>query len=223
MAMVTLAADDGGAVHDVVSASITIPRIGAWQASLWIDATEAVTGKVLLRAGALYLRGTVHRASAAAGIVRLRVVGGADGLRTLANPKHYVATTVRLVLAELCAHAGETLSPAASARALTTSLGAWTTAKVETGAMVQALCEIMPWASWRILDDGTLWIGEETWPDSGLEDYATVDENPEEGWVTLAMDVPRLLSGTTFGGLKADVVEHLVSPDEYRAKVWLAR
>jgi hypothetical protein len=234
MSMVTVRDLAGGSPVDVVRGILTMPRLGAWQAALWLDADAAPAGKVEISAGSLTLIGTAYRPHddggnlhEQGGLVRLRVVAGAGGLRKLARAKHYVSPTGRLVLAELAGDAGEAVSPTADASVLgATLVPAWTTMGLETGPMITALCEeLAPEASWRLLPDGTIWVGNETWPaaDLGDDDPVQIDENPEEGWVTLAMDIPRLLPGTRVGWRKADLVEHVIEAGDYFAKVWLAQ
>jgi hypothetical protein len=220
--MIAILTAAGDQARDVLRATITMPRIGAWQASLTVDGTTAPAGKVTLKAGALTLVGTINRAAVYRGVVRARVVAGGDGLRRVARARHYTGPPARLVLATLCADAGETLSSSSDAGVLASSLLAWTTIAVETGAMVQLVADHLGAdVAWRLLPDGTIWVGRESWPDSGLTDYEELEESPEEASVLLGMDVPRLLPGTTVGGRRAEVVDHLITPESYRAKVWL--
>lgn len=207
----------------VVRGSITMPRTGAWHATLYVDTQKKPTGKVQISAGALTLIGTVNRAALYRGLLRLRVVAGGDGLRKTATPKHYTTPALRLPLGELAAGAGEAVSATSDAAALNQTLLSWTTLGVEAGAMIDTLVSLATAGTvWRHLADGTIWVGKDAWADSKIADFREIEESPEDGAVIYGMDVPRLLPGTTINGRKADLVEHVITPEEYRAKVWVA-
>jgi hypothetical protein len=203
---------------------ITMPRTGAWHASLWVDSQVKPAGKVEIKAGALTLVGTVNRASLYRGLLRLRVVAGGDGLRKRANPKHYTTPVIRLPLGELARDAGEAISPTSDSAALNETLLSWTTVGVETGAMISALVSLSktPDIGWRMLADGSIWVGVDAWPESDADEWQELEESPEDGSLVLGMDVPRLIPGTTLDGRRIDTVEHTISPEEYRAKIWAA-
>lgn len=222
MAFVTL---NGTPVYDGV---ICIPRMGAWTADLAIDQDVAVTGPCTLAIdGGLTLVGTAERTGVWLGTARLQVVAGANGLRKMATPRHYRQTTLRMVLQDLLAAAGERLSGTADATTLALTFPGWATIALPVGIMVAALLDdsrIQAAASWRMLPDGTLWVGRETWPDSGLvnlTDYQDLAEQPEDGTLELGVEAPRLLPGTTLGGRRVSYVEHRLNGDGARTCVWL--
>lgn len=213
----------GGSESVVVRGAITMPRNGAWVAVVHVDTQDKPAGKVQISAGALTLLGTVNRATVYGGITRVRVVAGGDGLRKTTAPKHYTSPVLELPLRELAAGAGETVSSTSDPAALRTQLRAWTTIAMETGAMIEGLVSLAPAGTqWRMLADGSIWVGPETWPESGIKDARELDENPEEASVVMATDVPRIIPGTVVNGRRVDYVEHKITPEEYRAKVWIA-
>lgn len=208
----------------VTRGTITMPRVGAWYAFLDLDTNRDLTGKVEIKAGALVLRGTISagRSGRQGGILKVRVVAGGDGLRTAAKPKHYTGPTVGLVLRNLAADAGEAVASTADAAVLNKGLLAWTTIGIETGQMIRTLLasEAPAEAVWRLLPDGTIWVGSDTWAPSGVVNYTEIQRNPEENTAVYGMDVPRLAPGTTIAGRRIDLVHHVIGPEEYRAKVW---
>jgi hypothetical protein len=208
----------------VIRGAITMPRTGAWHATLWIDSQVKPSGAVEVRAGALTLKGAVNRAALYRGLLRLRVVAGGDGLRKAANPKHYTTPVMRLPLGEIARDAGESVSSTSDAAILNETLLSWTTLGVEAGAMVSTLVSLSSKADvgWRMLADGTIWVGADSWPVADVDEWQEIEESPEDGAVILAMDVPRLIPGTTLEDRRIDAVEHVITPDDYRAKVWVA-
>jgi hypothetical protein len=233
MAAVTVRPAGATTAMPVIYGSITMPRTGAWVANLHLSSQVKPSGRVELQAGPILLLGTVNRAGLEAGGVRVRIVGGADGLRKNAVPKHYTSPIVRLPLADLLRDAGEALSAAVDATVLNRTLLAWTTLGVQTGAMVQTLMEVAALQpgfesddiTWRLLPDGTLWAGRETWPLSTSTEFRIVEQAPEDDVWTLAVELPAILPGTTLPlepSRRVDTVEHQVTPELVRSKVWLA-
>ena len=212
----------------VLTGVICIPRVGAWTADLSVDRDQAVTGACTLAIdGGLTLIGTVAQGGVWLGTAHLQVVGGANGLGKTARPQHYRQTTLGAVLRDLMATAGERLTASADATTLALSLPMWATIAQPVGRMVAALLEDirLPAAtSWRVLADGTVWVGQETWPDSklvNLTDYQDLAEAPEEGTLELGVEAPRLLPGTTLGGRRVSYVEHRLTGDGARTRVLL--
>ncbi len=213
----------------VFRGTICIPRVGAWTADFAVDSQVAISGPCTLAidGGGLTLVGTAERSGVWQDTARLQVVAGGNGLRRIARPRHYRQTTLRVVLLDLLATAGETLSATADAATLALSFPAWTTIAQSVGRMVAALLgdsRFGPATSWRMLADGTLWVGQEAWPDSGLvdvTDYQDLSEAPEEGTVELGVEAPRLLPGTLLGGRRVSYVEHRLDGSGARTRIWL--
>jgi hypothetical protein len=208
-----------------IEATICMPRVGAWHADIRVDQATDITGRATISVfdGRLTLTGTVSVGGVWQDAVHLRVVGGGDGLRKTARPKHYNSITARIVLSDLLAAAGEQLAASADPTTLTRSLGAWTTNGMPIGRLVSALLDsAAPGSSWRVLSDGTVWVGPETWPDSGLveADYQTIDEAPERMEALLGVEAPLLLPGTTLGGRRVSYVQHHVGGAGVRTIVW---
>lgn len=206
---------------------ICIPRVGAWTADLAVDRDTAVTGACTLAIdGGLTLHGTADRTGVWLATARLQVVGGGGGLGRTSRPQHYRHTTLRAVLGDLLATAGENLAASADSVTLALSFPGWATIGQPIGRMIAALLEdsrLSVDTAWRVLPDGTVWVGQETWPDSGLADvidYQDLAEAPEDGTVELGVEAPRLLPGTTLGGRRVSYVEHRLTGDRARTALW---
>lgn len=205
----------------VIATELSVPRVGAWHARLTVDDQTTLAGAVTLAvAGGPTFRGTVVRGRTYIDRARVRVVAGAGGLGRPATPRHYTDTKARVVLADLLRDAGETLSGTAAASALDVPLAAWTTARLTVGALIQRLATTIG-ATWRMLPEGTLWIGSEAWPDSGLEatDYQVENEIPEDDFALVSMDAPRILPGTLLGGRRVSYVTYDIG-SAIRLPVW---
>jgi hypothetical protein len=201
------------------------PRIGAWHADLRVDSPDAVTSPVTIDIadGTLTLVGSVVRGDVFVDAAEVRVVAGAGRLQELAKPRHYVAPTVRSILAHILGDKGEALSATVSAALLNRHLDHWTTAALPGGALLARLCATLGAdIVWRFLPDGTVWLGTETWPDSGLrenDDYQVLEEKPEAGYALLGIESDRLLPGTTLDDRRISRAVHEVG-DVVRTRVW---
>ncbi|HSS39712.1 MAG TPA: hypothetical protein VLT58_13175 [Polyangia bacterium] len=209
----------------VIDGRLFFSRSGAWHAELRVDSLTEIAGAVTISIadGRLVLNGTAWRGAEYVDTAFVRVVAGADGLRKLALARGYNQTSVRVVLGHLLGDAGERLSPTADAATLARPLTSWTTAALPTGVVITRLLQsAAPGASWRALADGTIWVGPETWPDSGLstDDYQILDEDPRQLVAHLGVEAPLLLPGTTLAGRRVSRVEHTLDAEGVRTWAW---
>lgn len=212
----------------VISASIQMPRLGAWTADLVVDARAELTGRCTIEIdGGLTLVGAATRTGLFADTAYVRVTAGNDGLRRTVKPKHYIGPNLRTVLADLLRAANETLSSTADPATMATSFPAWTTLAQPVGLAISALLQDRRLTvMWRMLPDGSLWIGPETWPDSGLRDvadYQILSEVPHEGKMEIGVEAPALVPGVTLGGGRVSYVEHRIGDGAVRSTVWFDR
>lgn len=226
MALITSGEDD------VISLKLTRARVGTWVADVLFDDPSPRAGRVSLVAsnGQTYV-GTIDRGGEFEDTDRTRVIGGAGGMSKPATPRQYSNPTVRIVLGDLLAAAGETLSSTADQDVLATEIAAWTTSAEPIGTVVTALMTTAGGgATWRMLPDGTVWVGAETWPDSGLDadDYQILSKRFEDGSWMVAVDANAVLAltpGTTFEGQRVSMVIHRID-DEHepgpRMRVWFS-
>jgi len=211
--------------YAVRGGNILLPRVGVWAADLELDASIDIKGAISIEiAEGPTLVGTVVAGTMAYGYLCTRIVAGKAGLGKETAPKHYGGGTVRTVLTDLVASAGETLSPTIDPALLSRPLAGWTTLRMPVGEALAALVGTgMPaGTAWRFLPDGTLWIGAETWPDSTLSEWRELDRMPREGRLELGLNSPALLPATVLGDDRIDYVEHRIGREGARATAWLA-
>jgi hypothetical protein len=207
----------------VSDGEIVLPRAGAWHADLNIDTADVISGKVEIRVGtAGILKGTISRAAVYRGHLRARIVAGGDGLRKDATPRHFTTPTIGIVLRDLAKGVGETVSATASAAVMGVQLEHWTTIAMPAGEMLALLLERAPaGTAWRLGPDGAIWVGPETWPDSGIAPVE-VAATPEDAVVELALDTPWVLPGTMVGTRKVDLAQLAITGGAVQATIWTA-
>jgi hypothetical protein len=224
MALVNVASSSASSA--AVRGRITLPRIGPWYADLVLadDVAADLVGRVSVTIGPndQVLKGTAYRVGAdPIGKTHLRVVAGAGALAKPCAPKAYANVPARIPLSDVVTGCGEQLSTTCNAAALAAQLPAWSTLAQPSGEVVAELVAAAGSnLAWRMLLDGTLWLGPETWPAAGI-DYSLVDSEPEYGRVKIATDEPTLLPGTALDLGNVSYVEHHITPDRVRTLAWL--
>lgn len=205
----------------VLEASIKTPRVGAWRAELELDGDDAskASGTVTLEVGSVTWTGKAVESGAFVGRVKVNLVGGAGGLGKPAKARFYHAIPARTVLEDLLAEGGERLSPTSDAAKLGTILPFWTRPAGTVSEGLENVLEAIG-AVWRVLADGAIWIGVETWPKSSPANVEVESESPQESKIVFASDEPTLLPGTTFRDRKVSRVEHSITGGKTRTTAW---
>jgi hypothetical protein len=193
---------------DVIGGWLSMPRVGRWLGDLSIDTATLPSGNLTITLAGVDMLAHVQRREFVEGLVKMRVVGGTGGIGNVAKPKHYRNPTVRHILTDLIRDAGETLSQASSSTTLDTSLGYWTSLALPTGALIQALADAVEnGCCWRILYDGTLWFGKETWPACPAE-ARIISQDAQNASQVVGTDVSGIWPGTALNGRHIDHVHH---------------
>lgn len=224
MALVTVAGSD------VLEGRIHMPIRGAWWAEFKLDASTAPTGAATITAalGGITLSGTVIRAGVFLGEVHIKLVGGANGLATIVGPLSYQSGQLGDPLAAIISKAGETLSSTTTSSIKSVSLPAWTMTATHAGQALDELCSAASQilgqsVSWRILPDGTVFVGVEAFPSATLPTGVDIlDQFPAGGRVVLSVPTPTLVPGVNLTDVGANVlgVDHWIQPDQVRTWAW---
>lgn len=206
----------------VLEARVELPRVGAWVADLAIDTATPASGKVTLDLNGFQLQGFVRRGGMVADTSILRVVGGAGGLTTPLDALGYQGVPLQVPLRDVLTAAGEQLDPSSDTQLLQATLRFWIRKQGKASSALQQLLLQSEGAVWRVGPNGQVWCGQETWPDSQLQDsdYLLLREDPSNGREQFFADTPSLLPGTTFRGKHVSAVEHHISRDQLRMVAW---
>lgn len=214
----------------ILSASIDMPLQGVWTADLRLDNPDG-SGfdggtKVTISSPQLQLIGVVDpdRTGDFLDSSHVRIIGGAGGMAKPVSARGYTqpGAFVRDVLSGITGDVGESLSATTDPSFLTTNLTAWATFVSPASQALQTLIDFTAaGSSWRILTDGTLWIGQEQWPNaSGTFDILSQD--PAQQTFELGVESPFILPGTTLAGVgQINRVVHAVDSSTVRSRVQL--
>jgi len=207
----------------VLELRLTLPLVGAWVAELEVDMSEAddpPTGQVSIADDGGSYNATVVRSGILAHSARLDVVGGRGGLSQAVAARSYRDVSARDVAADILAQVGEALDPSSTPAVLGTKLPYWTVTAGRAGAALSALCDALS-ARWRVLPNGHIWIGVESWPNAE-RDAVELDRDDAAGAVfTAPEDLAVLAPGTVLASRNVGRVEYLVSRERpLRATYW---
>ena len=203
----------------VSEARISVPLVGVWQADLIVNGADQLSGQQTLTTGSgAKWTGTVKRPGAFIGSSHLRLVGGAGGMGKTAKPQGYTSPTVRQVLNDLLAAAGESLASDAQASLINTTIESWAILARQVLLQLKALLQTVAPAGtiYQIQPGGALWVGTPAWGTSALKDYAITHEDPQMGRLEVGSDYPDLLPGTVLEDRRISYVEHTISDTKTR-------
>ncbi len=199
----------------VVSANLTFPRIGTWVADVLVDTDQGLAGAVELDIGGLVLKGSVWRSGVTITRTQARVVGGARGLGVQLKSRFYRQVPARIVLNDLLSEAGERLSSTSDPTLLSRNLSAWARFELPASDCLRALVDDELAACWRVLPDGSVWVGTEQWPETSAP-YTVLGERRELGQVDVGCSGALVLPGTTIGGRRVSHAFYTVDASSLR-------
>jgi hypothetical protein len=216
MAAITLA---GGAV---LALRFTLPVSGLRTATLEADIEEAVTGTVELEDGANVYQCAIVRSGLVSGVCRADVIGGRGGLLGKLTARSYQGLPARAVLSDVLAAAGETLDATSTPSILATPIPYWTRGAVSGSTALDSLCDKLG-ARWRVLPNGNVWVGTESWPEADEElQPDQLDRDEAAGTVYLAPDDLTLSPGIVLDGRRVGRVEYSMTRNSpLRCDFWV--
>lgn len=198
---------------DVVGGELTLPLLGVGTASLDVNATDLPLGAAQLvysvGGKATTYAGTIVESNAFGGRVKVRFVLGAGKLGNELPALGYGANVpAATVVRDVVVSAGETLADGVSAELVDLVLPTWHRAKGTGNRALQTLAEHLG-IGFRLLANGTVWLGKETWP----QFTAPFEEKgPDENGVAVyAPKAPDLVPGVNLGGKRVSTVVHSFS------------
>ena len=204
---------------DLYSATITLPRTGVWSARVVHDG-ETLSGRVAIESDGLELSGTVQRSGVDGAQVHTLVQGGAGGLASVLPARFWLANRINLILADLMRETGEALAAGVS---FPESVPRWLRHRTHGGRELTRICR---WFGdeyvWRVLRDGTVWIGAEAWPEADFA-HLELERHRQNGHVLIAPEgLADVEPGTTVDGERVDTVVHNIPPERLTTELQLA-
>ena len=204
--------------HRILRGTITERSHGNWTAELVTDSdeNEPLSGAVTLTIDDQTWTGHMVQSAVDGGEVKSLVAGGAGGWRTTLPARAYVAPSMRTVLGDIATAAGETLSDTLASDVLGAQVSLWTRPESSTAQALDAVAEKLgPTYRARVLRDGTIWIGVDTWPAFSL-DAIELENNGAHRYRVFGAEQLDLRPGVTLNGERVTQVEHHITGDGLR-------
>jgi hypothetical protein len=189
---------------DILSLTLSEPRIGVWSAVVDVDSEQAITGSVEIVVDGVTFTGTVVKGDLHAGRVHAQIAGGAGKISKVLDTKHYRGTSLGTVVDDLMRETGEKLSPTTDARVRGHIVSRWSRFRGMASAELELVAAELK-LTWRILRDGTVWLGEDTWAEA-RGDHDEIDRTPGRDSVLIAPEAPHVQPGQTFDGKRVSRV-----------------
>jgi hypothetical protein len=205
---------------------LRLPLYGAWTAECVHadpEAVPAVGSRVQITLESQTFSGTVYRTTNLGDMSwDTYIIGGAGKLQSYLSPKFYLNVNSREVLTDALSAVGEIASPTISGTSVYFPLIAWTRTRRTLGQELDALVKDLYLNGWRILSDGSVWLGEEIWQEATVSaDVDTMSAGADDGVLVLACEDPTVLPGQTWQGAQVAEVIHSVSAKSTRTQLWL--
>jgi hypothetical protein len=218
---------------DILTGSITLPLVGAWSAVLELDAEALPTGAASIvvqrddGGEAELFVGTITSGALFEGRAEVLLSGGeaslVGGTAVTLEPRSYIDSDenvpLSLLVADIAADAGEVLAEGVEDALLATTVARWVRARGRGGRAL----DMLPVESWRVLADGTLWAGTETWPEA--TDVEGLFQQGDDGAVLVldvAPDAASLRPGTTILGQRIRLVVYKLTATGLSAELHYA-
>lgn len=207
--------------HALNSVKIHIPRQGVWHGDLALSGDDALDVPLLVNINGVEFHGQGSRVSVYEGTGLAHFSGGRGGFGRPITPKAYQNVPVSIPLNDILSAAGEELSSSADPNVLNQQLARWTTMGGTAGNALAALVDSLDDVHWRVLIDGRLWIGKETWPEMNPDGQVLVEDIVGDSAI-LYFEEPSLIPGTSFRGRHVSYVEHSLDGEDssLRTHVW---
>lgn len=203
---------------DLLRLHVVMPSWGAWDAELEADADELANAATIDDGEGNRFVGRKLRADSVGGRLSGWVAGGkgvAAGLSKTLAARHFRGVPLRSVLADILAQTGDQVSPTAQQDVLARHLAFWSFDASAPGAALKTLTAAVG-ATWRVLADGTLWVGVDSFPAAPEFEREELSHDAARGTVVLAVDAFVLRPGVTLDGRRVLSVEHRIDGPELR-------
>ncbi len=205
--------------RNILSLRLDLPATGAWHAEVEVDYDEDITGEVSIVVDETTWTGTVVRGGNDFKRWRGMVVGGKGGLSTVVVAKYYSSgIALDTPLTDLLTATGESLSSTVSQELRDHVVARWQRMKGPASRALVALFNEVG-ANWRLLADGTLWFGEETWPAAELPAPILMDEDWSAGRLVFS-DALALEPGQTYEDNRIYRVVHYIEDSRLTTEAW---
>jgi len=184
----------------VISGELWNPLVGNWTAECYVDTDQVISGQKTLTWTDTAFKGTIIRSGEEQGQIKFLMVGGMGNLsKTVPGTMYDHPIPLRLIVGDILNAVGETLSTNSVQSFLNQNINRWI--QYESSAE-QALSQLVGnfGGVWRVLPDGTIYIGVDNFPEAADFDYEITVQDPSGAYDELSLESVGVLPGQALNG-----------------------
>ena len=205
----------------IVECRLSMPKIGAWLANdLLIDSDEGfnIGDSVTIDFLDTIFKGTVLDTGIFQGFQRCTVIGGTGRLPEYLESACYNSIPVGQIIRDIARKTGHQVSTTSDQNVLNNNLVGWNILKMQASLALEKVLQITN-SIWRILPDGTLWVGPEKYSAVNPEDYLVIEKFPEEARWSIYNEDTLLQPLTSLSGNDIQQVEYFLFEENLNISV----
>lgn len=206
----------------IVQCSLMLPKVGAWMANdTLIDSDfefnigDSITMKFLDQT----FKGTILDTGVYRGFQQCSIIGGTGRFPEELESASYNSITVGQVVNDIARKTGHTVSANSDQNLLNQTLAGWNILKMKASLSLVKLLSLQG-AIWRILPDGTLWVGYENYKPVNLDDFLIIEKFPDQARWNIYNEDYLIQPLNSIDGNEIQQVEYYISADELTQTVF---
>ena len=168
--------------NPIIEVKLTLPKNGVWlAANCIIDSVDelSINQKVQMKFLDTTFNGTVVDTGVFQGFLRATIVGGTGNMAKMIESKAYKGLPAGQVIRDIGALTGHSIADSSDKDILNFVLSRWDKLKAKASDLIESLLKVTG-GTWRILPDGSLWVGKEVYTPLNPNDYLVINKTPSE-------------------------------------------
>ena len=210
--------------YPLITGHIRMAKSGVWTAyDVLVDTDVAfkVGDSVTMKLIDVTFNGTIYNSDVYLGFQRCTILGGSGKLSTYLESAPYNATTIGQVLKDIARNTNHKISTKAEQNVLNFSLTGWNILKMKAALAIEKLTSVTSCLC-RVLPDGTLWFGKETYTPVNDDDYLVIEKFPDEGRWSIYNDQTLIQPLSSLQGMNIVQVDYLVQDNELTTDIYFS-
>lgn len=200
----------------IVQCHLMLPKIGAWMANdVLVDTDQEfnIGDSITMNFLDQTFKGTVLDTGVYRGFQQCTIIGGSGKFPDQLESSSYNSIPLGQIVNDIARKTNHTVSTTSDQNLLNHNLVGWNILKMKASLALVKLLESQG-AIWRILPDGTLWVGYESYTPLNTNDFLVIEKFPEQArWNVYNEDY--LVQPLSFlDGNNIQQVEYYVAADD---------
>jgi hypothetical protein len=190
-----------------------MPKSGAWLANdVLVDTPDTfnIGDSVTMNFINTTFKGTILDTGVFRGFQRCTIIGGSGKLPNYLESASYNSVPLGQIVRDIARKTDHQVSTTADQDVLNTNLVGWNILKMQASLALEKVLQITK-SIWRILPDGTLWVGPEKYFPLKPDDFLVIDKFPEEARWSIYNEDKVIEPLTSLSGNNIQQVEYYIN------------